>query len=82
MQEDLYYPHPFLQDVLWKCLDKFAEPLLTQWPFSKLRRKALNTVMKHINYEDQNTNYICIGPVNKVTVVVLCFIVSILMEMF
>ncbi|PIN04945.1 Oxidosqualene-lanosterol cyclase [Handroanthus impetiginosus] len=33
---------------------------------SKLRHKALTTVMKHIQYEDENTNYLCIGPVNKV----------------
>ncbi|KAK4483735.1 hypothetical protein RD792_010937, partial [Penstemon davidsonii] len=64
-KEDLYYPHPLLQDILWKCLHKFAEPLLMRWPFSKLRRKALSTVMAHIHYEDENTNYLCIGPVNK-----------------
>nr|QEV81990.1 oxidosqualene cyclase [Scutellaria barbata] len=65
-KEDLYSPHPFIQDILWKCLQKFAEPLLMQWPFSKLRHRALRHVMKHIEYEDENTNYICIGPVNKV----------------
>ncbi|KAK6152128.1 hypothetical protein DH2020_014763 [Rehmannia glutinosa] len=64
-KEDLYFPHPLLQDILWKCLHKFAEPLLTQWPLSKLRNRALSTVMKHIQYEDVNTNYLCIGPVNK-----------------
>ncbi|KAK7277440.1 hypothetical protein RJT34_22453 [Clitoria ternatea] len=42
-----------------------GEPLLVHWPCSKLRRKALHHVMQHIRYEDQNTNYICIGPVNK-----------------
>lgn len=38
-----------------------------KWPFSKLRHKALRTVMQHIHYEDENTQYICLGPVNKVT---------------
>lgn len=66
LQEDLYCPHSKVQDMLWGYLDKVAEPLLMQWPFSKLRQKALDTVMQHIHYEDENTRYICIGPVNKV----------------
>ncbi|KAM4087875.1 hypothetical protein ACB094_07G028700 [Castanea mollissima] len=65
-KEDLYYPHSKVQDMLWGCLDKVAEPLLMQWPFSKLRQKALDTLMQHIHYEDESTRYICIGPVNKV----------------
>ncbi|KAL3838960.1 hypothetical protein ACJIZ3_023551 [Penstemon smallii] len=73
-KEDLYYPHPLLQDILWKCLHKFAEPLLMQWPFSKLRRKALSTIMTHIHYEDENTNYLCIGPVNKVLNMLCCWV--------
>lgn len=37
-----------------------------RWPGKKLREKALRTAMEHIHYEDENTRYICIGPVNKV----------------
>lgn len=66
LQEDLYYPHPFMQDVLWATLHKFVEPAMLRWPGNKLREKALDTVMQHIHYEDENTRYICIGPVNKV----------------
>lgn len=66
LQEDLYYPHPLLQDILWASLDKVVEPILTCWPGKKLRAKALHAVMEHIHYEDENTRYICIGPVNKV----------------
>ncbi|KAM7480846.1 hypothetical protein LguiB_005429 [Lonicera macranthoides] len=66
-KEDLYCPHPLIQDILWGGLHKFAEPLLRKWPFSKLRHKALNTVMQHIHHEDENTHYICLGPVDKVT---------------
>lgn len=66
MQEDMYSPHPLLQDILWKCLHKFAEPLLMQWPFSKLRNRALRAAIKHIEHEDETTNYVCIGPVSKV----------------
>ncbi|KAL1532951.1 Cycloartenol synthase [Salvia divinorum] len=65
-KEDIYSPHPLMQDILWKCLDTFAEPLLTRWPLSKVRQRALRYVMDHIQHEDETTNYLCIGPVNKV----------------
>lgn len=68
MQEDLYYPHPLVQDALWALLDKAAEPVLMHWPGKKLREQALHTAMEHIHYEDENTRYICIGPVNKVCI--------------
>ncbi|KAL6985034.1 CRISPR-associated protein 1, variant 2 [Sarracenia purpurea var. burkii] len=64
-KEDLYYPHPLVQDILWASLDKVLEPILMNWPGKKLREKALRVVMEHIHYEDENTRYICIGPVNK-----------------
>ncbi|KAF7010231.1 hypothetical protein CFC21_024672 [Triticum aestivum] len=73
-KEDLYYPHPFVQDILWATLHKFVEPLMMHWPGSKLREKALETAMKHIHYEDENTRYICIGPVNKVMNMLACWI--------
>ncbi|KAI3790574.1 hypothetical protein L2E82_03708 [Cichorium intybus] len=73
-KEDLYYPHSIIQDVLWGGLNKISEPLLMQWPFLKLRGKALNTVMQHIHYEDENTHYICIGPVNKVLNMLCCWV--------
>lgn len=68
VQEDLYYPHPIVQDVLWASLHKVVEPILKRWPGKKLREKALSHVMKHIHYEDENTRYICIGSVNKVRI--------------
>ncbi|XP_057980580.1 lanosterol synthase-like isoform X2 [Malania oleifera] len=73
-KEDLYNPNNKIQGILWGCLQKFGEPLLMRWPFSKLRHKALNTVMEHIHYEDENTNYICLGPVNKVLNMVCCWV--------
>ncbi|PSS20729.1 Cycloartenol synthase [Actinidia chinensis var. chinensis] len=73
-KEDLYYPHPTIQDILWGSLHKIAEPLLMQWPFSRLRKKSLNTVMQHIHYEDENTQYICLGPVSKVLNMVCCWV--------
>nr|GMC61313.1 cycloartenol synthase-like [Ipomoea batatas] len=64
--EDLYYPHPAIQDILWDCLHNIIEPLLNKWPFNNLRKKALSLVMDHIQHEDETTNYVCIVAVNKV----------------
>ena len=55
-------PKHRLQDVLWWVLYK-AEALLDK---SKVRDLALAEIMKHIHYEDENTRYVDIGPVNKV----------------
>eukprot|EP00258_Populus_trichocarpa_P005332 XP_002308131.3 cycloartenol synthase [Populus trichocarpa] len=73
-KEDLYYPHPLVQDVLWALLDKAAEPVLMHWPGKKLREKALCTAIEHIHYEDENTRYLCIGPVNKVLNMLCCWV--------
>ncbi|KAH8481431.1 hypothetical protein H0E87_029055, partial [Populus deltoides] len=72
--EDLYYPHPLVQDALWALLDKAAEPVLMHWPGKKLREQALHTAMEHMHYEDENTRYICIGPVNKVLNMLCCWV--------
>ncbi|KAL3642846.1 CRISPR-associated protein 1 [Castilleja foliolosa] len=73
-KEDLYYPHPVVQDILWTTLHKAVEPVLMHWPGKKLRERALTTVMEHIHYEDENTRYICIGPVNKVLNMLCCWV--------
>nr|UXE43252.1 cycloartenol synthase 2 [Camellia sasanqua] len=73
-KEDLYYPHPLVQDVLWASLQKVVEPILMRWPGKKLREKAIRMVMEHMHYEDENTRYICIGPVNKVLNMLCCWI--------
>ncbi|KAK9076020.1 hypothetical protein SSX86_004350 [Deinandra increscens subsp. villosa] len=65
-KEDIYYPPPLLQDIMWDSLYIFTEPFLTRWPFSKIREQALKTTMKHIHYEDENSRYITIGAVEKV----------------
>jgi len=62
----MYHRCPMIQNILWSFLDNVGEPLLMRWPYSKLRQKALDCVMQHIHYEDENTNYVCIGPINKV----------------
>ncbi|RDX83501.1 Cycloartenol synthase, partial [Mucuna pruriens] len=67
-KEDMSHPSSMIQNILWGFLHSVGEPLLVHWPCSKLREKALRHVMEHIHYEDENTNYICIGPVSKVMV--------------
>ncbi|PWA39260.1 beta-amyrin synthase [Artemisia annua] len=73
-KEDLYYPHPMMQDLLWDSLYIFTEPLFTRWPFNKLRKKALETTMNHIHYEDENSRYITIGSVEKALCMLACWI--------
>jgi cycloartenol synthase len=48
--------------VLWWVLYKAERVLSGSW----LRSKALDEIMTHIHYEDENTRYVDIGPVNKV----------------
>lgn len=75
MQEDMYYPHPLIQDFLWDSLYILTEPLLTRWPFNKLvREKALQTTMEYIHYEDENSRYITIGCVEKVLCMLSCWV--------
>ncbi|XP_047329689.1 cycloartenol Synthase-like [Impatiens glandulifera] len=73
-KEDMYYPHPLAQDMLWEALDKIMEPIFARWPAKKLREKSLQTAMTHIHYEDENTRYLCIGPVNKVLNMLCCWV--------
>ncbi|XP_062174281.1 beta-amyrin synthase-like [Alnus glutinosa] len=74
-KEDLYYPHPLIQDLLWDSLYIFTEPLLTRWPLNKLvREKALQVTMKHIHYEDENSRYITAGCVEKVLSMLACWV--------
>ncbi|KAF8413574.1 hypothetical protein HHK36_001565 [Tetracentron sinense] len=65
-KEDLHYPHPRLQELLWDSFHYVGETFLTNWPFSKLREKALQQVMKQIHYEDETSRYYSIGGVEKV----------------
>ncbi|XP_044463338.1 lupeol synthase-like [Mangifera indica] len=72
-KEDLYNPHPLIQDLTWGFLHHFAEPLLTRWPFSIAREKALKVAIQHVHYEDENSQYLCIGCVEKVLCLIACW---------
>ena len=69
----MYTPHSKIQDMLWDSIHKLGEPLLKKWPLSKLRQKALDFVIKQVHYEDENTHYLCLGPVSKVLNMVCCW---------
>ncbi|KAF8694593.1 hypothetical protein HU200_038122 [Digitaria exilis] len=73
-KEDWYYPRPVVQDILWATLHKFVEPLMTNFFGRKLREKALRKVMCHIHYEDENSQYITLGPISKVMHMLACWI--------
>ncbi|XP_024020591.1 lupeol synthase [Morus notabilis] len=73
-KEDLYYPHPVVQDMLWGFLHHVAEPILRHWPFSMLRDKALKAAIQHVHYEDENSRYLCIGCVEKVLCLIACWV--------
>ncbi|GLT28644.1 hypothetical protein SLA2020_035600 [Shorea laevis] len=60
--------------MLWGCLQKIGEPLLMKWPLSKVRQRALTSVMQHIHYEDHTTHYLCLAPVNKVLNMLCCWV--------
>ncbi|KAF5445644.1 hypothetical protein F2P56_034683 [Juglans regia] len=73
-KEDLYYPHPLLQDLAWEFLQHVAEPLLKRWPFSWLRERAIKAAIGHVRYEDETSRYLCIGCVEKVLCLMACWV--------
>ncbi|CAN0864492.1 Beta-amyrin synthase [Linum grandiflorum] len=74
-QEDLYYPHPMIHDLIWDGVYMFIEPLLSCWPFKKLvRNKALEAVMKYIHYENECTRYIAGACPDKVLCMLACWV--------
>ena len=72
-EEDLYYPHPWIQDLIWSGLSKVEQTLVKTSPGKWLRDNACKLAMEHIHYEDENTRYIDIGPVNKVLNMLCCW---------
>ncbi|XP_059665506.1 beta-amyrin synthase 2-like isoform X2 [Cornus florida] len=73
LKEDLYTPHPLIQDMLWDGLYYIGETLLTHWPFSKLREKALQKTIKHLRYEAENSRYLNLGCISKFFHVMACW---------
>ncbi|XP_026656493.2 cycloartenol Synthase-like [Phoenix dactylifera] len=73
-KEDSYNRTSLVQNILSTFLQRVVEPIFISWPGKKLREKALNTVLQHIHYEDENTRYICFGFVNKALNMVVCWL--------
>lgn len=67
IQDDLYYHHTFIQDLLWDALNYCTEPLMRHWPLKMIRQKALDKAIKYMRYEAEETRYITIGCVEKVS---------------
>ena len=67
LQEDLYSPRHWIQDLIWDGAYFVAEPILRRWPLNKLvREKALKLTMEHIHYEDENSRYMDVACLEKV----------------
>ncbi|XP_057464119.1 dammarenediol II synthase-like [Actinidia eriantha] len=64
-KEDLYYRHTFIQDLLWDSLHYLSEPIMTRWPFNKIRERAIRKTVKYMRYGSEETRYITIGCVEK-----------------
>jgi squalene/oxidosqualene cyclase-like protein len=59
--QDLYKPHSWLIKVVMPACNLFDKWFVPNW----MRNKALESTLDHIRYEDKETHYIDIGPVNK-----------------
>lgn len=60
-ERDMYYPPTKLVKLLNKITYTYEK-----FPIKYIRKKALKFISEYIDAEDRDTNYINIGPVNKV----------------
>ncbi|KAJ3333114.1 Lanosterol synthase (Oxidosqualene--lanosterol cyclase) [Blyttiomyces sp. JEL0837] len=68
---DLYTPHTHLMDFLNGILGYY------EWmPNGILRKPALEAALQQIRYEDENTKFLDIGPVNKVMHQIIIWLVD------
>lgn len=66
-QEDLYYPHTFVQDLLWDACHYISEPIITRWPFKKIRERGIQRAVELMRYSAEESRYITMGCVEKVS---------------
>ncbi|GER32705.1 amyrin synthase [Striga asiatica] len=64
-KDDLYYPHTFVQDLLWDSLNYFTEPIMRRWPLDKIRQKAMDKAIKYMRYGAEESRYVTSGCVEK-----------------
>lgn len=61
--------------VKWACrFYRLMEPMLTSWPGSILRERALKDVSELIHYEDINSHYLCIATAEKILSLLACWV--------
>ncbi|KAI8563347.1 hypothetical protein RHMOL_Rhmol03G0104900 [Rhododendron molle] len=72
-KEDLYYPHTYVQDLLWDGLHYLSEPIITRWPFNKIRERAMQKAIKYMRYGAESSRYITIGCVEKSLHMMCCW---------
>jgi lanosterol synthase len=64
---DLYTPHPFILDVMFKALSTYEHYLLPYVPgLSYLRKAGMKRAYDLVVMDDENTSYQDLAPVNKV----------------
>ncbi|KAJ3225057.1 Lanosterol synthase (Oxidosqualene--lanosterol cyclase) [Clydaea vesicula] len=68
---DLYSPHTVLHDFCFAALSIYE-----QLPNSWIRERAQKVALEHIRQEDLNTDYACLGPVNKVMNMLVSWLVD------
>ncbi|XP_004975213.1 achilleol B synthase isoform X4 [Setaria italica] len=73
-KEDLIYRPSWLQNIAMAYLNKFVEPVSNWWPITNLRERAMKNLMEHIHYEDENSNYVGLCPINKALNMICCWI--------
>lgn len=64
-KEDVYYPHTYIQDLLWDTLNYVTEPIIRRWPLNKIRQKALDKTIKYMRHGSEESRYITTGCVEK-----------------
>ena len=67
IQEDLFYPHSTVQNLLWDGLQHFAEPVFKYWPFNKIRERALKWTIELIRHSAEESRYTTMACVEKVS---------------
>eukprot|EP00055_Hartaetosiga_balthica_P006445 m.20203 g.20203 ORF g.20203 m.20203 type:complete len:722 (-) comp5225_c0_seq1:126-2291(-) len=70
-KEDLYTPHTKVLDLFFSCVNVY-EKFASRW----LRNRALDWIYEVLESENEFTNYICIGPVNKAINTLITWIVE------
>lgn len=69
---DLYYPHSKILDFTNNLIVKYEQYLRPKWLFDKSKEKVYDLIRKEI----ENTDYLCIAPVNQA----FCALVTLIEE--